>query len=75
MPIETYAVLARETYGLEDKNLTHSLPEGWNIKKVNVFNGVWGNCYAIFVNEEKRKIVLSIIGVLITYLMLLLMLD
>ncbi len=62
MPIQTYAVLARETYHLDEQNLKHELPPSWSIAKIDITNDVWGNSYAVFMNNESKEIVLAVRG-------------
>jgi hypothetical protein len=62
MPIEVYAALSKETYYVANKDAMGSLPSGWKTIFVAAPKGKWGNCYAIFANQEAQEVILSIRG-------------
>ncbi|MGD0465147.1 MAG: hypothetical protein ABSA84_00375 [Gammaproteobacteria bacterium] len=59
-----YAILSRETYLINSGEVTYNLPEGWRVQRLKdpTDKGIWGNRYVVFINDEKKKIVLSVRG-------------
>ena len=57
-----YAVLSRETYLIQDRDITYRLPDGWRVDKVRALKGIWGNRYVVFFNDVKKEIVISVRG-------------
>jgi hypothetical protein len=60
MNIAIYALLARETYNIVDNNA--HLPLGWQINPEDIIQDIYGNCFAVFINHWRKKIVLSVRG-------------